>query len=595
MEGCGTLPCSVIPAVIQSRCGHSCRPAARHIPLGEPRQDPVEIGEALLRVEARSASLPRVPRSPHPACRRAPSRAGRGPPPWYRRRRPLQHLDVEPGLGEPALQLGGKTVLPGSRSRRSGCRRGHQAHGLALGSGAGSMPTASKAKPSANPLPKEGLEPSGPVDLPENRLTCPLRVRRSGARASVEVHPANPRHDPLSSARPTVMLALERLEVSLKSPAGTVHILRGWTCPSAPRGGRDRWALGGGKSTLMMIAPGWKKPLRGGSSSPAKTDADERGRACPLSPASHRIVFQSSTWPTMSALENVAIRWSWRTPRRLRARRRGLASGRARPCLAHYPDQLSGGEQQRVPCPRFVPPSLILADEPTGNLDLATAGDHRSPVRDPRQTGATLVLITQTRHSHRAPTASSAWSTQVASDGTAADCDAAATGDADQAASAARLAFREMRANSSRAIHCLLVLGCRASPPSVDLGRAHRAIQEQTRTLLAVMSESTSSSDRRTKRAGLAREQRRLSSMSLSTPWPRRTGHRAWWNLGRRCVLSVLADRARTQSDFRPARLHRCHWASLSNRRCRLARDRIGDALRIGEAAYRVRASSAPA
>ena len=111
------------------------------------------------------------------------------------------------------------------------------------------------------------------------------------------------------------------------------------------------------------------------------------------------IVFQSfHLVPTMSALENVAI------PLELAGA--ADAFGRAAEALSrvglghrltHYPDQLSGGEQQRVALARaFVAsPSLILADEPTGNLDLKTGHEIIDLLFETKaRNRATLVLIT---------------------------------------------------------------------------------------------------------------------------------------------------------------------------------------------------------
>jgi putative ABC transport system ATP-binding protein len=114
------------------------------------------------------------------------------------------------------------------------------------------------------------------------------------------------------------------------------------------------------------------------------------------------IVFQSfHLVPTMTALENVALPLEFLD--------RDDAFDLARAALAevglshreaHFPGQLSGGEQQRVAIARALSthPSLILADEPTGNLDLATGGevmDLLFGLKD--RTGATLLLITHDR------------------------------------------------------------------------------------------------------------------------------------------------------------------------------------------------------
>jgi putative ABC transport system ATP-binding protein len=102
--------------------------------------------------------------------------------------------------------------------------------------------------------------------------------------------------------------------------------------------------------------------------------------------------------PTMTAIENVA------TPMELASM--GDASGRAAAelravglghRLTHYPTQLSGGEQQRVAIARAIAPrpSLLFADEPTGNLDAATGATIIDLIFARRaETGATLVIIT---------------------------------------------------------------------------------------------------------------------------------------------------------------------------------------------------------
>jgi len=114
------------------------------------------------------------------------------------------------------------------------------------------------------------------------------------------------------------------------------------------------------------------------------------------------IVFQNfHLVPTMTALENVALP--------LELAQRGDAMGQAKSALAavglehrlsHYPGQLSGGEQQRVALARaFAPrPRLVLADEPTGNLDGKTGETIINLMFGLcREAGATLLLITHDR------------------------------------------------------------------------------------------------------------------------------------------------------------------------------------------------------
>jgi len=111
------------------------------------------------------------------------------------------------------------------------------------------------------------------------------------------------------------------------------------------------------------------------------------------------IVFQSfHLIPTMTAIENVAV------PLELAGRRDAFRIAEAAldavglgPRLTHYPTQLSGGEQQRVALARAAAgePDLLLADEPTGNLDAATGGaivDLMFALQ--KRHGTTLVLIT---------------------------------------------------------------------------------------------------------------------------------------------------------------------------------------------------------
>jgi putative ABC transport system ATP-binding protein len=134
---------------------------------------------------------------------------------------------------------------------------------------------------------------------------------------------------------------------------------------------------GSGKSTLLGLIAGLDRPTTGSIEvdGVAIVDLDEDGLAR-LRRDTIGYVFQSyHLIPTLTALENVAI------PLELAGRRD--ATARARELLGavglgaragHYPAQLSGGEQQRVALARAVAlrPRLVLADEPTGNLDSAT-------------------------------------------------------------------------------------------------------------------------------------------------------------------------------------------------------------------------------
>ena len=134
---------------------------------------------------------------------------------------------------------------------------------------------------------------------------------------------------------------------------------------------------GSGKTSLLMLLAGLERPSRGqvlvDGVDLATLDEDARAR---FRGRRIGIVFQSfHLIPTMTALENVAV------PLELAGRRDAftVAEGALREVglgqrLGHLPGQLSGGEQQRVALARaFAPrPALLLADEPTGNLDART-------------------------------------------------------------------------------------------------------------------------------------------------------------------------------------------------------------------------------
>jgi putative ABC transport system ATP-binding protein len=171
---------------------------------------------------------------------------------------------------------------------------------------------------------------------------------------------------------------VEDVHLTLGSAAGPVNVLRGISFGIAA--GESVGLVGpsgSGKTTLMMVLAGLERPS-GGRVAVAGTELtrlDEDGLA--RFRRDHvGIVFQSfHLVPTMTALENVAI------PLELAGRRDAFEAARAGleevglgPRLLHYPSQLSGGEQQRVAIARaFVTaPKLLLADEPTGNLDGAT-------------------------------------------------------------------------------------------------------------------------------------------------------------------------------------------------------------------------------
>ncbi len=156
---------------------------------------------------------------------------------------------------------------------------------------------------------------------------------------------------------------------------------------------------GSGKTSLLMVLAG----LERASSGSVRVDGQEltgldEDALARLRRDSIGIVFQAfHLIPTMTALENVSI------PLDLAGR--ADATRRARECLeqvglghrlTHLPGQLSGGEQQRVALARALAPSprLLLADEPTGNLDQATGEQVMDLLFALRGQGSTLLLIT---------------------------------------------------------------------------------------------------------------------------------------------------------------------------------------------------------
>ena len=197
------------------------------------------------------------------------------------------------------------------------------------------------------------------------------------------------------------MIRLSDVHLSLASAAGPVHILRGVSLAV------DRGASlsvvgpsGSGKSSLIAIIGGIERPTSGQVAVAGRELGTLDEDALALFRREHvGIIFQSfHLIPTMTALENVAL------PRELAGRRDAFAVARAGLAevglehrLQHYPGQLSGGEQQRVALARALAndPDLLLADEPTGNLDSDTGRgivDLLMALR--RDRGMTLLLIT---------------------------------------------------------------------------------------------------------------------------------------------------------------------------------------------------------
>jgi len=194
---------------------------------------------------------------------------------------------------------------------------------------------------------------------------------------------------------------LRNVELSLGKGAARVHILRAVSL-SIARGTTVGLVgpSGSGKSTLLMCMAGLERPQSGEiliDGEPIHDmDEDELAR---FRGSRIGIVFQSfQLIPTMTAWENVAVPLELAgAPDARRRAREELAAVGLSDRLAHYPAELSGGEQQRVALARALGPrpALLIADEPTGNLDEETGrGVIELLFALPRERGATLALVT---------------------------------------------------------------------------------------------------------------------------------------------------------------------------------------------------------
>jgi len=197
------------------------------------------------------------------------------------------------------------------------------------------------------------------------------------------------------------VIELRDVSLTLGEGASSVHVLKGISLDIAA--GEATGIVGpsgSGKSTLLMVLAGLERVDSGTVTIAGETlNGKSEDRIAAFRGRTIGIVFQSfHLIPNMTALENVAV------PLELAGHRdafaiaeRELASVGLSQRLTHYPGELSGGEQQRVAIARALAPSprLLIADEPTGNLDQAT-GRQIADLLFAKATerGMTLVLVT---------------------------------------------------------------------------------------------------------------------------------------------------------------------------------------------------------
>jgi len=200
-------------------------------------------------------------------------------------------------------------------------------------------------------------------------------------------------------------LKLDNVFLTLNSQAGPVEILRGVSFEA--KAGEAIGIIGpsgSGKTSLLMVASGLEAATRGRVEA-AGTDLSGKSESAlaQFRRDNVGIIFQSfHLIPTMTALENVAVPLEFKGAadafERAEAGLKRVGLGHR---LTHYPSQLSGGEQQRVAIARAVTAGakILLADEPTGNLDQETGAAIIDLLFELKEKdGATLLLVTHDRN-----------------------------------------------------------------------------------------------------------------------------------------------------------------------------------------------------
>ena len=197
------------------------------------------------------------------------------------------------------------------------------------------------------------------------------------------------------------LIDIINLHLSLVGGAGAVNILRGVSLSvNAGETVSIVGPSGAGKTTLLMALSGLEKPTSGQVQVAGidLTSINEDGLAR-FRREHVGIVFQSfHLVPTMTALENVALPLEFAGNKSAAQQAKtALEKAGLGDRIDHFPGELSGGEQQRVALARafVVKPSLLLADEPTGNLDRETGEMVMDLLFDLQQEhGSTLIMVT---------------------------------------------------------------------------------------------------------------------------------------------------------------------------------------------------------
>jgi putative ABC transport system ATP-binding protein len=197
------------------------------------------------------------------------------------------------------------------------------------------------------------------------------------------------------------IVELENVDLTLTSRAGAVQILRGLSM-TVPAG--QSVAIvgpsGSGKTSLLMLIAGLEQATSGSVKVAGHNLSGlSQDQLAHMRGAEIGIVFQSfHLVPTMTALENVALPLELAgAPEAFDTARELLNDVGLTTRIDHFPAELSGGEQQRVAIARALSrrPRLILADEPTGNLDGKTGRQIVDLLFGLREkTGSTLILVT---------------------------------------------------------------------------------------------------------------------------------------------------------------------------------------------------------